>query len=75
MSTVSIEEAQSNLPELIERLKAGDELVITRDSRPVARLIPPVTGPQERVFGSGSGKLVVVAEDDEHLGHFEDYMP
>jgi hypothetical protein len=27
------------------------------------------------VFGRGRGKLIILAEDDEHLKDFEEYMP
>jgi len=33
MTTVSIEEAQAKLPELIEHLAKGEELVITRNQQ------------------------------------------
>ena len=39
MSTVTLEEAQARLPELIARLAPGEELIITRDAQPVARLV------------------------------------
>jgi prevent-host-death family protein len=39
MTTVTLEEAQAKLPELIERLQPGDELVITKNNQPVVRLI------------------------------------
>ena len=43
MSTVTLEEAQAHLPQLIERLQPGEEIVITRDQKPVAtvRAMPP----------------------------------
>ena len=39
MTVVTIEEAQAKLPELIDHLASGEELVITRDQRPIARLL------------------------------------
>ena len=36
MSSVTLEEAQAYLPQLIERLRPGEEIVITRDDKPVA---------------------------------------
>ena len=36
MGTVTIEEAQAKLPEIIEKLAAGEELIITRNDQPVA---------------------------------------
>ena len=75
MTTVTIEEAQANLPELIEHLAADEELVITRNDRPVAKLVGPAAETPKPVFGRGRGKVIVVAEDEEHLQDFQDYMP
>ena len=38
MSTVTIEEAQAKLPEIIDNLPAGEEVVIIRDGAEVAKL-------------------------------------
>jgi prevent-host-death family protein len=75
MSIVTIEEAQSKLPELIDHLTVDQEVVITRNSRPVAKLIATATEKPRPVFGSGRGKIDIVAEDDDHLVDFADYMP
>jgi antitoxin (DNA-binding transcriptional repressor) of toxin-antitoxin stability system len=73
--TVTIEEAQKSLPELIASLKPGDELIITQDAKPVAQVVPvEATAPQPQ-FGSCKGKLIILAEDDEHLEDFKEYMP
>ena len=75
MSTVTIEEAQTHLPELIARAACGEEVVIVRDAQPVAKLISQFGGRPRPVFGRGRGKVIVVSEDDEHLKDFEEYMP
>ena len=75
MTTVTLEDAQARLPELIERLAPGEECVITRNACPVARLVGPVGETRQPVFGRGRGKVVVVAEDDGHLKDFGEYMP
>jgi antitoxin (DNA-binding transcriptional repressor) of toxin-antitoxin stability system len=75
MTTMTLEEAQAKLPEVIEHLAPGEELIITRDARPVAQLIGlPVEKPQP-VPGRGRGKLAILADDDEHLKDFQDYTP
>jgi antitoxin (DNA-binding transcriptional repressor) of toxin-antitoxin stability system len=76
MPTVTIEEAQAHLPELIAQLQPGAEVIITRDQRPVARLVgerPHARKPRQP--GTAKGKLVIRAEDDEHLEDFQEYMP
>ncbi len=40
MDGVTLREASEDLPALIERVERGEEVVITRDGRPVARLVP-----------------------------------
>ena len=75
MPTVTIEEAQAKLPELIEQLGLGEEIVITRNSEPVAKLVSQPAPSLQPIFGRGKGKVLIVAEDQEHLKDFEDYMP
>ena len=58
MTTISLEDAQARLQELIAQLAPGEELVITRDAQPVALLVGE--RPQERkprVPGSCAGGL------------------
>jgi antitoxin (DNA-binding transcriptional repressor) of toxin-antitoxin stability system len=75
MTTVSIEEAQAKLPELIDHLAEGDQLVITRDDRPVARLSAEEKPKRKpRKAGNCKGMLTIVADDDEHLNDFAEYM-
>jgi prevent-host-death family protein len=75
-AVVSIEEAQAHLAELIAGLRPGEELVITQNERPVARLIAQGRETrQPRKPGSAKGKLVILADDDEHLQDFKEYMP
>jgi prevent-host-death family protein len=38
--TISIEEAEARFESLIDEVEAGEEYLITRDGRPVARLVP-----------------------------------
>jgi len=74
-STVTIEEAQAHLAELIGRLAPGDELVITQDERPVAKIVAEgVKARRPRQPGSAKGKLIIHSEDDEHLKDFGEYM-
>jgi antitoxin (DNA-binding transcriptional repressor) of toxin-antitoxin stability system len=76
MSTVTLEEAQAHLPELIDRLQPGETLVITRKEKPVARLLVEESPQRKpRKAGSGKGLLTIIQDDDEHLKDFEEYMP
>jgi prevent-host-death family protein len=63
--TVNIHEAKTHLSRLIERVEAGQEIVIARAGRPVARLVPfrPRTSP--RVPGIWRGLVRIGADFDE----------
>ena len=75
LETISLEEAQASLPSLIERLQPGTEIVITRNHQPVAALHAPSSVLPQPRFGSCQGALTIVAEDDEHLQDFQEYLP
>jgi antitoxin (DNA-binding transcriptional repressor) of toxin-antitoxin stability system len=75
LETISLEEAQAHLPELIERLQPGTEIVITRNHQPVAALHAPSGALPQPRFGSCRGTLTIVADDDEHLQDFQEYLP
>ncbi len=50
MSSYSVAEAKNNLPKLLDRMLAGEEVVITRRGKPIARLNPTgPTAPQPQV--------------------------
>jgi antitoxin (DNA-binding transcriptional repressor) of toxin-antitoxin stability system len=77
MPAITIQEAQSSLPELIHRLIPGEEVVITENNRPVARLVasigPTSVGP--RKLGTLEGTVQYVAPDfDAPLEDFKEYM-
>ena len=74
MTTVLIGEASSRLSELIDQLQPGEEIELARGSETVARLVRNSTQKQARQFGLGKGKLTILADDDEHLEHFQDYL-
>ena len=40
MSTISLAEAKTHLSQLLDQVEAGEEVVITRRGRPVARICP-----------------------------------
>jgi prevent-host-death family protein len=65
--TVNIAEAKARLPELVQRAARGEEIVISRNGEPQARLVPlPARKP--RVPGRGAGKWKIV-------GNFNDPLP
>ena len=62
MATFNIREAKKYLSQLLARVEAGEEIVLTRGSRPVAKLIPFAAVPSKREFGSLRGIVSVGPE-------------
>ena len=48
MQTVELKEAQAKLSELVKSLNPGDEIVIEKNHKPVARLLPTATADTSR---------------------------
>ncbi len=64
MTTITIEEAQAKLRDLIHALPAGEEVVITDGDRPVARLLPAAAGTGVvRRPGTMKGTILYIAPD------------
>lgn len=75
MATVSIQEAQATLADLIHRLNPGEQVVITEIELPVAKLL--VSGPEVQwpcKAGSAKGKIWMAPDFDEPLEDFVEYM-
>lgn len=47
--TIGLFEAKTHLSEVVARVEAGEEIVITRHNRPVARLVPIISGEHDPV--------------------------
>jgi prevent-host-death family protein len=76
MSSVTIEEAQAKLTDLIHKLGPGEEVVITENNQPVAKLVSERSATRQRPQpGLCKGMITIVADDDEHLKDFAGYMP
>ena len=74
MSSVPIEEAQTRLVDLIDRLQPGDEVVITRGAKPVAKLTAATPTRASRRLGTMKGTVKYVAPDfDAPLDEFREY--
>ena len=71
MVTVTIQEAQAQLLDLIHRLNVGDEVVITENDQPVAKLARTEAQKQWPCkAGSAKGKIWMAADFDAPLDDF-----
>lgn len=67
MPSVTVHEAKTNLSKLIEKARRGEEVIISRGSTPVARLVPIGEVQGRRQPGVLRGKLMVGPEFFEPL--------
>lgn len=58
---VSIHAAKTNLSKLVARAEAGEEIIIARGSKPVAKLTA-VAPKGKRVFGALRGEFTIAPE-------------
>lgn len=56
---VNVHEAKTRFSQLLRRVQQGEEVIIARAGRPVARLVPAAPIPARRVPGSAEGKMVI----------------
>lgn len=65
MATVNIHEAKTHLSKLVERVEAGEEIVIARHGRPVAKLVSLGQAARPRQFGVLKGKMRIAKDFNE----------
>jgi len=59
-------EAKTKLSQLVERADAGEEIIIARNGKPVARLVPVVsTNSLAAVYGALRGRVHFADDFDE----------
>ncbi len=64
---VNVHEAKTHLSELLVRVSNGEEVIIAKSGKPVARLVPIVPKPAQRVPGSAAGKVIIAPDFDAPL--------
>jgi len=68
MTVVTIDAAKTDLPELLARVEAGEEIIIARDNTPVAKLVPcQPPARKRRKFGALKGLITIGPEFFEPL--------
>ncbi len=85
MDSITLQDAQANLADLVHRLAPGTAVTITENDQPVAQLVaapiaprrsprprPPVTGVPKA--GRWEGLVVVPDDFDEPLDELREYM-
>ncbi len=67
MTTINIHEAKTHLSRFLVRVEEGEEIIIARAGKPVARLIPMDRRRDRRCFGADQGLFEVPDDFDAPL--------
>jgi len=65
--TVNVHEAKTQFSKLLSRVSLGEEVIIAKAGKPVARLSPVDRPPHRRKPGSAKGKIRVAPDFDAPL--------
>jgi prevent-host-death family protein len=71
MSTYNVHEAKTHFSKLLERVLKGEEVVIAKAGKPVARILPITSDTPQRTPGNDAGKIVIAPNFDDPLEEFE----
>lgn len=64
---VNVHEAKTHLSKLLERVAVGEEVIIAKAGRPVAKLVPIIAEQKTRILGSAKGEFVVPDDFNDPL--------
>lgn len=77
-TTMAVEDIKVTLPELLDRMMPGDEVILTRNQQPVAKLVSEAPKPALKPRpgpGLGKGMITFIAPDfDAPLDCMKEYM-
>lgn len=65
--TVNVHEAKTHLSRLLTRVMGGEEIIIAKAGKPVARLVPVEQAPKERNPGSAAGRILIAPDFEAPL--------
>lgn len=74
MQSIDVNQAKHRFSELIEYAIGGDEVVITKSGKPIAKLVAISKRKHQRQFGSARNLIKIPRDFDEPLEDFQDYM-
>jgi prevent-host-death family protein len=74
MDAVSIHEAKTHFSRLVARAEAGEEVVVRRGAKPVAKIVAYHAPTTPRVPGSLKGRITIAEDFDETPEDFDEYV-
>jgi prevent-host-death family protein len=65
MGLVNVRDAEAHLSSLLDRVAAGEHIVIAKDGKPVAKLVPLTAAPRRP--GRLKGRICIASDFDAQL--------
>lgn len=72
MSQFNIRTAKSHLSELIQKAILGEEIIIAKNNKPIAKVVPIRTTKHKRRIELAKGSIKIAADFDEPVDDFKD---
>jgi prevent-host-death family protein len=73
--TINIHEAKTRLSQLLQQVEEGDEIIISRANKPIARLVAYHEKVSQRHLGEAKGMVEIMPDFDtlpaDFMAHFE----
>ena len=73
MAKFNIADAKSRFSELVQKAMVGEEVIIAKDNKPVAKLVPLVATGKARKPGSAKGQIWMAPDFDATPADFGGY--
>lgn len=70
MTIFNIHEAKTHFSKLLERVLNGEEIIIAKAGKPVARILPVINNVSPRVPGIDKGKIIIMPNFNDPLEEF-----
>jgi prevent-host-death family protein len=67
VGAVNVHEAEARFSKLLKRVQLGEEIVIAKAGKPVARLVPFTVRPRARKPGAAKGLVTIGSDFDAPL--------
>ncbi len=74
MKPVKMHEAKTNFSRLIGLVEAGEEIIVQRSDRPVAKIVPYPSDAHARKAGGLKGQITLADDFDAIPAGFEEYV-
>jgi len=71
MTIYNIHEAKTHFSKLLEQVLNGEEVVIAKAGKPIARILPVVEQVPRRKPGNDAGKIIIAPNFDDPLEEFD----